>query len=152
MTPYRKEIELAAKAKQIDPDLLEALVMIESSGEADARRFEPEYFDRYLKNNPDYAGAVPERVAKSYGLCQIMYPTARQYGFRHEPEMLFLPGVNLDLGAKILRALLNKYDGDEGKALQAYNGGPGNVGKARPEAYSKRVLRQLEAIRLERRA
>lgn len=152
LTDYRREIEIAGKTHGINADLLEALVIQESAGRADAFRFEPGYFARYLAHRPDYKGAIPRRVSSSYGLCQIMYPTAVQHGFRAEPEMLFLPGLNLDLGAKILSHLITRLGGDIEAGLQAYNGGPGNVGTPLTIVYSRSVLGHLEAIRRERRA
>jgi soluble lytic murein transglycosylase-like protein len=142
-TPYRSNIEFAAKQHGIDPDLLEALVLTESSGRADAFRYEKGFYDKYLKNKPEWEDQIPRRIASSYGLCQILLPTARQYGFRHEPEMLFLPDLNLDLGAKILKRLLLKFNGNVEKALQAYNGGPGNVGSPATKVYSEKVLFNL---------
>lgn len=150
-SPYRKDIETAAKAHGVDADLLEALVMTESSGQADAFRFEPAYYKRYLAGNPEYKDANPRRVASSYGLCQIMYPTARQYGFGSlVPETLFLPGINLDYGARILAHLITRCDGDTVAALAAYNGGLGGIGKPVPTEYARKVLRKLGAIRKER--
>ena len=149
LTEYRKDIEFAAKEHGIDPDLLEALVLTESSGKADAFRHEPGYYERYLKDNPDWAGKNPRRVSSSYGLCQVMYPTARQYGLNpfYEPEMLFLPQVSLDFGAKILANLLKRYKGNVEKALQAYNGGHGGVGKPITKVYSEKVLQHLARVR-----
>lgn len=149
MTEYRSLIEETAACRGVDPDLLEALVSVESSGRADAFRHEPGYYRRYLAGKPEWAGKIPRRVSSSYGLCQIMYPTALQYGFTptYEPEMLFLPATNLDLGAKILAALLKKYGGDAHAALQAYNGGPGSVGSAATIAYADKVLRRMAALK-----
>jgi soluble lytic murein transglycosylase-like protein len=150
VTPYRPNIEFAAAQAGIDPDLLEALVVTESfGGQADAFRFEPGFYTRYLEGKPEWAGQIPRRISSSYGLCQIMLPTARQYGFRAEPEMLFLPDVNLALGAKILARLIQQF-GDIGDALQAYNGGMGNVGTPQTKVYSGKVLRHLAAIKASR--
>lgn len=142
-TLYRPNIEHAAKTHGIDADLLEALVLVESGGKADAFRHEPKFWDNYLKDDPRFKDKNPRRVASSYGLAQCMYTTALQYGFRAEPEMLFLPDVNLDLGAKILAALLKRFNGNVEKALQAYNAGPGNVGSPRAKVYSEKVLWNL---------
>lgn len=148
-TEYRPNIEHAAKAHGIDPDLLEALVLQESSGRADAFRYEPGYYRRYLEGKKEWEKWIPRRVASSYGLTQVLYPTALQYGFNpaYEPEMLFLPDINLNLGAKILAALLKKFDGDTDKALQAYNGGVGSVGSPKTRAYANKVLARLALIK-----
>lgn len=149
LTDYRPDIEFVAKEHGIDPDLLEALVLVESSGRADAFRHEPAYYERYLKGKKEWAGQIPRRVASSYGLMQIMYPTAVQYGMNrfYEPEMLFLPIINLNIGAKILAALLKRFNGSVEKALQAYNGGPNSVGSPATQVYSAKVLRRLEQVR-----
>lgn len=149
LTDYRKEIEFAAKEHGIDPDLLEAVVLTESSGKADAFRFEPAYYDRYLKGKPEWAGKIPRRVASSYGLCQVMYPTALQYGLNphYEPEMLFLPQINLDMGAAILDRLLARFSRHTEKALQAYNGGILNVGSPATRVYSEKVLLNMVKVR-----
>lgn len=148
MTDYRPQIERAAKAHSLDPNLLEALVVTESSGRADAFRHEPGYYRLYIEGRPQWAGRIPRRVASSYGLTQIMYPTALQYGFNpnYEPEMLFLPEINLNLGAKILAALLKRFNGDVEQALQAYNGGPNGVGRPAPVAYAKKVATNLSRV------
>ncbi len=145
-TLYRPSIEFAASEYGVDPDLLEALVVTESLGRADAFRHEPQFWERYLKGTPEYEGKNPRRYASSYGLVQIMYPTAVQYGLspQTEPEMLFLPDLNLHYGAKILAALLRRYRGDVEKALQAYNGGPGSVGSPATRVYSEKVLYNLQ--------
>lgn len=146
---YRDEIEMAAKARGIDPDLLAALVEQESSYHADAFRFEPAFWERYLKdNNPSYRDANPRRVSSSYGLCQVMYATAVEHGFHAEPEYLFLPGVNLDMGATILAGLLSKYSIPD--ALAAYNGGEGGIGRPGPTAYAHAVLKRYDALRAAR--
>lgn len=143
-TEYRRNIEFAAKQHGIDADLLEAVVLTESNGRADAFRYEPGYYQLYLADKEEFQGKIARRIASSYGLCQVMYPTALQYGFspQAEPEMLFLPDLNLDLAAKILAALFKKFRNIE-KALQAYNGGSGNVGSPATKVYSEKVLFNL---------
>ena len=140
MTPYRAKIEMAAQRHAIDADLLDALVWKESNYQADAFRFEPAFWERYLKDKPEYATQNPRRVSSSYGLCQLMLPVARELGFRHEPEMLFLPDLNLDLGARKLAALLAWAEGDKAKALGAYNAGQGGWNSAAGRAYADSIL------------
>jgi soluble lytic murein transglycosylase-like protein len=60
------------------------------------------------------------------GLMQLMPATAEQFGIRNP----FDAASNLDAGAKFLKQLLNKYDGDIPKALGAYNAGPARVDAA----------------------
>jgi soluble lytic murein transglycosylase-like protein len=146
-TLYRREIEQAARGFGLDPDLLEALVLKESSGHADAFRYEPAFFDRYLAHNPEYMHENRRRVSSSYGLCQVMLSTARDLGFKAEPEMLFVPTVSLHFGAMHLARLLRWAEGHEVKALAAYNGGKGNWNEPGPMAYGLKVIELREAVR-----
>ncbi|HSU16862.1 lytic transglycosylase domain-containing protein [Longimicrobium sp.] len=61
------------------------------------------------------------------GLTQLMPATARlfQRGISHRD--LQNPEVNLRIGFRYLRELMDKYDGDTELALTAYNRGPGTV-------------------------
>jgi soluble lytic murein transglycosylase-like protein len=146
MTDYRRDIVQSAREHGVDANLLEALVVTESSGRADAFRFEPKYYDRYLKNNPEYAGEIPRRVASSYGLVQIMLPTARALGFKQQPEYLFVPTVNLYFGAKELARLITWAGGDIPKALEGYNGGTGSVGSLQTQRYAAKVIKKWDEI------
>lgn len=133
---YRSHIERAAELNQLQPVQLAAVVMQESAGDVRAHRYEPGYWDRYLAGKPDWApppnsgaGAAElweRRVSASYGLCQLMYPTAVWIlgGTPFEPEELFEPGFNCDLGAKLLRMHLVKGLTWR-QALAAYNTGRG---------------------------
>jgi hypothetical protein len=61
------------------------------------------------------------------GLAQVMPRTARWLDPTVDSRDLFEPEVNLDLGFRYLRQMIDKYDGDLFKALTAYNRGPGTV-------------------------
>lgn len=61
------------------------------------------------------------------GLTQLMPRTAQWLDPGVSVRDLFDPDVNLDLGFRYLRQLIEKYDGDVQKALTAYNRGPGTV-------------------------
>jgi soluble lytic murein transglycosylase-like protein len=99
---YAKTLEQVARAYDISPRLLEALIWQESRG------------------NP----AAVSRTG-AVGLTQLMPATARQLGV--DPRD---PTQNLAGGAAYLRQQLNRFNGDLEKALAAYNAGPGRVSAA----------------------
>src|SRR5579863_4046010 len=70
----------------------------------------------------------PEAVSPkgAVGVMQLMPATAR--ALAADPRD---PGQNIDAGARLLRDLLIKYDGDVVKALSAYNAGAGAVDRYR---------------------
>lgn len=138
-TRYGKEIRDAATKHGLDPLLVEAVVIQESAGNTDAFRFEPDFWNRYLKGNPKYAKLNPRRVSSSYGLMQVMYCRILEDKVADNdawaPEMLFIPEVGLDIGCALLQELLD-WAGQtvlqaemkttaEFVALAAYNGGRG---------------------------
>lgn len=136
---FVNEIAQAASGFQINDALLSALILTESSGRPYAYRFEPDFWRRYLADKPEYADALPARVSASYGLMQIMYPVAREHGFKDDPEMLFVPRINLFWGCTHLAHLLEWARGDVDKALAAYNGGKG-AGLKAPDYPSAQVV------------
>lgn len=147
MTPYRATVERIAGGHGLDPNLVEAVVIAESSGYTDAFRFEPGFYRRYLESNPEYANQNPRRVSSSYGLCQVMYTTAQQYGFSGKPEELFVPEVGLQYGCLHLRRLMAWAKGDTRKALAAYNGGQGNYTASDPQRYASKVLKLYASVK-----
>jgi len=146
VTHYRAEIETFASRHDLNPNVIEAIVLVESAGKAHAFRHEPGFWRRYMQGKPEWDGAIPERVSSSYGLMQIMYTTALQQGFDDQPEYLFVPTINLEYGCKHFRWLLN-WANDELKAIAAYNGGKGNWDGSRPQRYMARVLNAAEIAR-----
>ncbi|MBI3542905.1 MAG: transglycosylase SLT domain-containing protein, partial [Deltaproteobacteria bacterium] len=64
--------------------------------------------------------------ANAYGLMQIIPPTARDLDPRVEVGDLLNPLVNIKLGSRYVRQLLNRYKGHIVPALAAYNAGPGH--------------------------
>ena len=95
-------IQQAAIQHQIDPDLIRAIVRVESN-------FNP--------NAVSPAGA--------HGLMQLIPATARRFGVANP----FDPRANLDGGIRYLKHLLGLYEGDLQLSLAAYNAGENSVAR-----------------------
>lgn len=143
---------LAAAPSSLTVDIVEAMVRTESSGNPKAYRFEPAYWERYCRKHPIFKHGDPKRIAASYGLLQLMYPTAYSLGFRGEPEDLYDPATSLKYGVLLMRDNLRWSQGNLDAALAAYNGGrKGNREVPyRNGVYVNKVKRHLAAIQKER--
>ena len=111
----------AARKHGLDPDLVLAVVSVESG-------FQPQ--------------AVSPKGAQ--GLMQLMPKTAAELGVGDALD----PQQNLDAGVRHLGSLLTLYDGDVRRALAAYNAGQGAVARhngippyAETQTYVEKVLR-----------
>lgn len=122
---YRSPLTRAADTARVSPALLAALVWQES-------RWHP--------------AALSPRGAR--GLTQLMPGTAR--------ALAVDPGdvsANLAGGARYLRSMLDRFDGDVERALAAYNAGPSRVPRAgglpaiaQTRAYVAAIMDRLGAI------
>ena len=89
-------------------DLPETLLLAVARGESD---FEPQ----------------ARSSANAYGLMQILWPdTARHLGLEHLSDVLD-PCTNVDAGARYLKELQQRYDGNLHRMLAAYNYGPARI-------------------------
>jgi len=119
-------IEKSAAKEGVKADLIQAVINRESGARA---------------------CAVSAKGAE--GLMQLMPEIAAQFGVS-DP---FDPEQNISAGAKLLKQLLSKYNGDISLALSAYNAGSGRVDKdgaipAIPETinYVSDILAKLPAL------
>lgn len=159
---HRPDVERIAAAHKLDPDLVHAMCLVESSGNTKAYRYEPAFWLRYMAKDRRWKDAEPTRVSASYGLMQVMYLVALEFGFpsTDPPEQLYIPEVGLTYGCKVLAermAWVAKAAPDitaETRlraALASYNGGKGgNAADHFPDRnarYADKVLKALETIK-----
>lgn len=158
-TWFWKEIQAAASKHGLDPILVEAIVVRESAGNADAFRFERDFWNRLMKPQAKYRGLNPRRYSSSYGLMQPMWAVAVERGFSPDlaPELLFVPEQSLESGCRQLRMLQDKMALTYPLAsapdrllasLASYNGGFQGPDNLRPanKAYAQAVLTNYAAL------
>src|SRR5262249_17742183 len=117
--------EAAARRHALDPELVRAVIAVESA-------FRPD--------------AVSPKGAQ--GLMQLMPATARALGVKDALD----PAQNVDGGTRHLRALIDQYGGDVKRALAAYKAGAGGVARhggvppyRETRDYVRKVLERAQA-------
>ncbi len=104
--PYQSCFEIASRMHDVPVDLLLAVAATESAWDPDARSH-----------------------ADAHGIMQIQWPgTARHLGVTRVAE-LYNPCLNIELGTRYLRELLDANNGDVERALAAYNYGPTRISR-----------------------
>lgn len=105
---YLPLIDTYSREQQVDPFLVQALIREETFFRADA-----------------------VSPARAHGLMQLLLgtarPLARALGFKIKTIDLHDPQINIRLGLRYLKSLLDRYDGRLYLALAAYNAGPHRV-------------------------
>ncbi len=80
------------------------------------------------RGESDFEATARSR-ANAHGVMQILWPgTAKHLGIYRLSE-LYDPCTNIDAGARYLKELLARYDGNVHLALAAYNYGPQRIGR-----------------------
>ncbi len=122
----------ASETHGVDSDFIRSVIKQESAGNANA-----------------------VSPAGARGLMQLMPGTASQLGVNDS----FSPEQNVHGGARYLRELLERYNGDAIKALAAYNAGPGAVDRyhgvppyRETRQYVQRVVRDYNKSKKRRRS
>ena len=132
--PERERIALAhtivreAKVQNLDPELVMAVIEVESAGYHRAE---------------SHVGAL--------GLMQLLPSTGKELAGKmgipwKGDDTLFDPTINVQLGTAYLRELADRYDGNVSTALAAYNWGPGRIdrrirsGASVPSKYIEQVM------------
>jgi len=76
--------------------------------------------------------AAARSKANAHGVMQIQWPdTAKHLGI-HRLSDLYVPCTNIDAGARYLKELLARFDGNLHLALAAYNYGPQRIESSQP--------------------
>jgi membrane-bound lytic murein transglycosylase MltF len=102
---WQHSVDSTAQRYGVDPRWVSALIEVESG------------FNPYAVSPK---GAI--------GLMQLMPVTATRYGVR-DKRQLFDPALNLDIGVRHLKDLLNEHHGNIALAMASYNAGSGAVAK-----------------------
>jgi soluble lytic murein transglycosylase-like protein len=123
------EALIAKKAAEaaVEPELVKAIIAVESGGQPLVVRFEPDW--RYLLRPELYARRLKITIPTetmlqqfSWGLMQVMGSVARELGFNGHMTQLCDVETNLHYGCKKLAMLTAKYP-TTSDAIAAYNAG-----------------------------
>ena len=121
--PFRNEISAVARRYAIPPALLMAIIHAESN-------FNPRAVS--------HKGAV--------GLMQLMPSTARWIAPDVSRKQLFDPAINVEVGARYLRYLADRYGGDARKVMIAWNAGPSRLDTGRIPNETKAFVRRVHGL------
>ena len=109
LAPFENLIQKYASQFGVQPYVIQAIILTESSG------------------NPNAKGPTGD-----YGLMQITLPTARRLGFTGTPEELFDPETNIRLGVKLLADIRAHGATELAEMYSVYNCGSAEGYKTNP--------------------
>lgn len=143
---------VTARQAQIPPELILALIEVESNGQPYAVRIHPVYpYTVPQARRPPACSMDTELYMQrtSWGLMQIMGATARSAGFEGWLPELVEPHVNLEIGVAHIGNLMSRYRNKHGVdgVIAAWNAGSPRKnpdGKFINQAYVDKVLKAME--------
>lgn len=160
MNDWKKElpwdrINPIAGAHGLDPDLVAAFVMTESSGKTGATRFEPKwhYFLFPHALEPEEMESERKKQATSWGLMQVMGSVARELGYEGDLADLGQIDIGLEYGCKLLHKFMNKYGTELKDVIASYNAGSprkNDDGTYVNEKYVDTVINYLAELKSDR--
>jgi soluble lytic murein transglycosylase-like protein len=121
-------IPMPAPVEVTDADLKHVPKSLVGAMLAAAKKYDlsPLLIDAVARQESGYRTNAVSRVG-ALGVMQLMPATARMLGVRNPLD----PHANIEGGARYLRGLLDRFDGNLAFALAAYNAGPARVERAR---------------------
>ena len=130
---FRFPHETCFRATALEYDLPYTLLLAVARGESD---FNP----------------TARSKANAHGVMQILWPTTANHLGIFRLSQLYEPCTNIDAGARYLREMLRRFDGNIHLALAAYNYGPERISKDVENIpggavwYSGYILRHLNYV------
>ncbi|MEM5807419.1 MAG: transglycosylase SLT domain-containing protein [Candidatus Aenigmatarchaeota archaeon] len=116
---YDKQIENVSKKFNVPVPLIKAFIAIESGFNPNAYRYEE------------------HRKDASYGLMQILYQTAKGFGFKGLPQDLYNPDVNIYWASQYIAYLYKRF-GNLPDTFASYN-----MGLPRPASKTTNIITKI---------
>lgn len=144
-----------SNSKRVDPNIIMAIVSVESNGQTCATRYEPHY--RYTFKEQEFADRSyiskdTETIQQktSWGLMQVMGGVAREHGFTDPLIALCRPRKGLVVGITHFVKMFDRYNNNLNDAVSAYNQG-GNYkkenGEYKNQKYVDKVIERYDFFR-----
>lgn len=146
--PFRQLSKEVAVEHGLNPDLVYAMIQVESGCNQWSLRFEPRW--RWFLSPKTWSkilniSEMTEHVCQqmSWGLMQVMGGVAREHGFDDLLSKLMIPKVGIDYGCRHLKKMLDRY-GNLPDAVMAYNAGHPGTGLG--HAYLTKVMDAMQKL------